>query len=203
MDERIYSLPNNFLQKLKKLYPERFEEITQSFLQKKPITCRVNYLKTNAATLRQLLRERHISFSELDYPQEAFILKTPLRLFQNTDIYQKGLVYIQNVSSMLVALALEPKDSEKILDLCAAPGAKTTHIASLAPQAKITAIEPVRKRYYKLLANLQAQGVHTVKTLLLDGIWVRKKFPEYFDKILVDAPCSGEGRFLVPEPKTY
>ena len=67
----------------------------------------------------------------------------------------------------------------------------------------ITAIEKIRTRYYKLLANLEKQGAGNVKVLLLDSIWVRKKFPEYFDKILADVPCSAEGRFLVSDPKTF
>jgi len=126
-----------------------------------------------------------------------------LRNFQNTDIYKQGLVFVQGLSSMIPVLALEPQNNEKILDLCAAPGAKTTQIVSLAPQAEVVAIEKIRTRYYKLLANLKLQGIDSIKILILDSIWVRKKFPEEFDKILADVPCSAEGRFLVSNPKTY
>ena len=154
-------------------------------------------------SLRQTLRHNYISFSELDYPQGAFLLKTPLRQFQNNDIYQKGLVAIQNISSMLPVIALSPAAGETILDLCAAPGIKTAHLASFAPEAKIVAIEKIRKRYYKLQAYLAYQGATAVKTALLDSMWVRKKYPEYFDKILADVPCSTEARFIVSIPLTY
>jgi len=76
-------------------------------------------------------------------------------------------------------------------------------LASIAPEAEIIAIEKIRIRFYKLLANLKIQGVNNVKALLLDGIWVRKRYPEYFDKILVDAPCSAEGRFYIKNPRTF
>jgi len=198
-----FKLPYNFLQKLKALYPERFEAVEKTFLEKKHTTFRVNCLKTDLGSLRQMLRHNYISFSELDYPEGTFLLKTSLRQFQNSDIYRRGLVSIQNVSSMLPVIALAPASGEAILDLCAAPGIKTAHLASCATEAEIVAIEKVRKRYYKLQAYLSYQGANNVKTLLLDSSWVRKKYPDYFDKILADVPCSAEARFLVSNPLTY
>jgi len=104
---------------------------------------------------------------------------------------------------MLVPLVLNPRSGDRILDLCAAPGAKTAQIAALAPQAQIVAFEKSRTRYYKLLNNLKIQGVEGVRVMLYDGIWVRKKYPEYFDKVLIDAPCSVEGRFFTQNPKSF
>lgn len=269
MRDSIYQLPQHFLQKLKEIYPFQFEHIANSFARPKVTSFRINYLKTDLVNLRrELLRERAHS-QELPYPKGAFLLKIPLREFQKTSIYAKGLVYVQNVSSMLPVTVLNPQNNDKILDLCAAPGTKTTQILSLAPQAKVVAIEKARIRYYKLLANLKVQGIEAVlpgkkfdncypsefgnndfskeddqpddgssdsgnysenevmaeelppedslnaeqdndpkgppkvKVYLIDGIWVRKKFPEYFDKILVDAPCSAEGRFQLDNPRTY
>ena len=204
MKEIAQKLPNNFLQKMRKLYPERYEQIVETFLEKKTTTFRINYLKTDLVTLRQKLSKRRIRFKELDYPKGAFLCNSPLRQLQDTDIYQDGLIYVQNVSSMIPALVLSPQKGEKILDLCAAPGAKTTQIISLAPEAQIIAIEKARVRFYKLLTNIKVQGAgNHVKVHLLDGTLVRRKFPEYFDKILVDAPCSTEGRFYINNPKTY
>jgi 16S rRNA (cytosine1407-C5)-methyltransferase len=203
MKDSIYKLPQGFLRKLKKIYPKHYPSILNTFLRKKETTFRINYLKTDLHNLRKKLNQLRIRFRELNFPKGAFILKSNLRQLQATEIYSKGLVYIQNVSSMLIPLILDTKNEEKILDLCASPGAKTTQIVSLAPQAEVVAIEKVRIRYYKLLANLKIQGVENVKTFLLDGIWVRKKFPEYFDKILVDAPCSSEARFYINNPKSF
>lgn len=203
MREGIYKLPQEFLHKLKKIYPRDYAKIASTFLKKKDTTFRINYLKTDLHNLRRLLKQERAKFKELQYPPGSFLLKDELRQFQKTSIYKDGLVYVQNLSSMIAALILEPKISDKILDLCAAPGAKTTQILSLAPKAQVIAIEKARDRYYKLLANLKTAGADSAEVMLLDSIWVRKKFPEEFDKILADVPCSAEGRFLVTNPKTF
>ncbi len=203
MRDGIYKLPQEFLDKLKKIYPSNFTRVASTFLTKKNTTFRINYLKTDLRILRKLLVNQRVKHTELIFPKGAFLLKIPLREFQKTEIYRDGLVYVQNLSSMLPVLCLEPENKDKILDLCAAPGAKTTQISSLAPGAEVVAIEKARNRYYKLLANLTTQGVKSTKVILLDSIWVRKKFPEYFDKILADVPCSAEGRFLTTSPKSF
>lgn len=203
MREGIYKLPQEFLHKLKKIYPSDFTQIANSFCKKKEPAFRVNYLKTTLPDLRNELHDQRVKFKELNFPKGAFLLKSTLREFQKTDIYCKGLVCVQNISSMLPVISLEPGENDKILDLCAAPGAKTTQIASLAKLSKITAIEKIRTRYYKLLANLKLQEAESVKVILLDSIWVRKKFPEQFDKILADVPCSTEGRFSINNPNSF
>ncbi|MCK4912835.1 MAG: RsmB/NOP family class I SAM-dependent RNA methyltransferase [Candidatus Omnitrophica bacterium] len=203
MREGIYRLPQDFLQKLKKIYPNSYTRVASTFLTKKETTFRINYLKTDLRDLRKLLLSQRVRYKELPFPIGAFLLRTPLRQFQKTSIYKDGLVYVQNLSSMLPVLYLEPENRDKILDLCAAPGSKTTQISSIAPEAEVVAIEKDRNRYYKLLANLEIQGIKTTKVILLDSIWVRKKFPEYFDKILADMPCSSEGRFLTTNPKSF
>ena len=201
--KEVYKLPSEFLDKLTKLYSVEYPRIVDTFLKKRSATFRVNYLKTDLVSLRKALMNQGVKFTEFTFPKGAFLLKTPLREFQKTGVYQKGLVFVQNISSMFPAFFLSPQNGEIILDLCAAPGAKTTQILSLAPEARVTAIEKNRPRYYKLLANLKIQEANPVEVLLLDSIWVRKKFPECFDKILADVPCSSEGRFFIVDPKTF
>ncbi len=203
MEEAIYQLPTQFLERIEKIYPQNYHQVLRSFLSKKVTTFRINYLKIDLVSLRKRLLNEGVRFRELNFPQGAFLAKIPLRQLQQKSVYQEGLIYVQNVSSMLPVIYLEPQNNERILDLCAAPGTKTSQIASSAPQAEIVAIEKDRIRYYKLLANLKIQGANNVKVYLLDGIWVRKRYPDYFDKILVDAPCSAEGRFFVNDPRTY
>lgn len=204
MNELIHRLPNNFLQKLRKLYPDRFEEIVQTFLYKKNTSFRINYLKTDLVSLRENLVKSRVRFQELDFPKGAFLSQTSLRDLQETSLCAEGHIYVQNVSSMIPAILLSPQKEETVLDLCAAPGAKTTQLVSLAPGADIHAVEKSRVRYYKLLNSIKIQGAgNLVKVYLMDGLWVRKKFPEKFDKILVDTPCTTEGRFYVHNPRTY
>lgn len=203
MREIVYKLPYEFLHRLERLYPHHHQKILNTFLVKKLTTFRINYAKIDLVGLRRLLLSEHVRFQELTYPRGAFVSKTPLRDVQETQSYRSGAIYVQNVSSMLPVLVMEPAKGEKILDLCAAPGAKTAQIFSLAPGAEITALERDRIRYHQLLTNLRIQGVTGARTMLIDGIWARKKFPEYFDKILIDAPCTAEGLFLLQNPRTY
>jgi len=204
MRPNIYQLPSEFLERLKVIYPSYYYQIYNTFLIKKQQTFRINYLKVNLKSLKEFLHRERIKYKELVWPEGCFILKTTLKVLQASYIYNQGFIYVQNVSSTIPALILSPKKDDKILDLCAAPGAKTTQIASLAgPDSEIIAIEKIRIRYYKLLANLRIQGADFVRALLYDGIWVRKKFPEYFHKVLLDAPCSSEGRFYVHNPKSF
>lgn len=204
MEKRIYLLPKEFLAKLKKIYPQEYPQICRTFLSRKKHSFRINYKKTDLVSLRKALIKERIKFKELKWPEGSFILESDLRKFQETFIYKDGLVYLQNVSSMIPPLVLEPKRDEKILDLCAAPGAKTTQIFSLVGgEAEIIAVEKIRTRFYKLLANLKIQAADTVKTILMDGVRIFKKYPEYFDKVLLDAPCSSEARFWVNNVRSF
>ncbi len=203
MKKIVYKLPHDFLERLKKIYPKEFSAISDSFLTKKTPAFRINYLKTDLSSLRRDLQSEYIKCKELPFPKGAFLLKSPLRKLQNTTVYNQGHIYVQNLSSMLPVIYLDPQENDKILDLCAAPGAKTTQIASLAPNAEVVAVEKVRVRYYKLLSNLKKQGAKSVRAYLLDGAMVKKRFPEQFNKVLVDASCSAEGRFFVHNPKSF
>ncbi|MDD4954611.1 MAG: RsmB/NOP family class I SAM-dependent RNA methyltransferase [Candidatus Omnitrophica bacterium] len=203
MNEIFFKLPKAFLEKLQILYPNHYQQVLNTFLIKKQTTFRVNYLKIDLPGLKKKMLAEGLRFHELAFPKGAFIVKGPLKALQRTSVYQNGSVYVQNVSSMLPVTMLSPQNGEKILDLCASPGAKTTQIAHLAPQAEIVAFEKEHVRHCKLEANLKIQGVSNVKTFAQDGFWARKKFPEYFDKILVDAPCSAEGLFDLNNPRSY
>jgi 16S rRNA (cytosine1407-C5)-methyltransferase len=203
MREVFFKLPKGFFERLKEIYPNHYQNILESFLAKKPTTFRINYLKTDLVTLRNKLIQEGIRFNEPNFPKGAFILKSSFKDLQHSLAYAQGLIYVQNVSSMLSVIVLEPAPSDKILDLCAAPGAKTTQIASMAKDAEIIAFEKEHIRHCKLQANLKIQGAGFVKTFAMDGFWVRKKFPEYFDKILADVPCSAEGLFDLNNPRSY
>jgi len=171
MRPNIYQLPSEFLERLKVIYPSYYYQIYNTFLIKKQQTFRINYLKVNLKSLKEFLHRERIKYKELVWPEGCFILKTTLKVLQASYIYNQGFIYVQNVSSTIPALILSPKKDDKILDLCAAPGAKTTQIASLAgPDSEIIAIEKIRIRYYKLLANLRIQGADFVRALLYDGI---------------------------------
>lgn len=100
-------------------------------------------------------------------------------------------VFIQNPSSLLPVLALEPLNSDKVLDMCAAPGGKLTYIAELAPSADIVAYEVSPDRYNRLKRFLAKRGLN-INLKLGDSSKIFNKYNNYFDRILLDAPCSSD-----------
>ena len=200
----VYNLPGEFLEKLKTIYPSDYPKICETFLHKKEQTFRINYLKTDLFHLREDLGREGIRCREIHWPKGSFILRSGAKDLRKSPLYLEGKVYMQNVSSMIPPILLNPQKDEKILDMCAAPGAKTTQIASLVgSDIELVALEKMEVRFQKLLATLRIQGAGFVNARLLDGFWVKEKYSAYFDKILLDAPCSGEALFEVHNPKTY
>ena len=108
MKEVIHKLPQEFLHKLKKIYPANYSNIAATFLAKRQTTFRINYLKTDLISLRKSLMHQRVKFKELSYPKGSFLLKTTLREFQKTSLYQEGVVYVQNLSSMLPVTLSQP-----------------------------------------------------------------------------------------------
>jgi NOL1/NOP2/sun family putative RNA methylase len=105
---------------------------------------------------------------------------------------------------MVPPLILNPQKDDKILDICAAPGSKTTQIAALMGNSGvIIANDTSLIRLYKLRANLKIQGVINTQTARIPGQTIWQKYPEYFDRVLADVPCSMEGRFYTSDKKTF
>lgn len=199
-------LPKQFLETLDRFVDQKKkEEILESFTYTKPSTFRANTLKISADDLETELQKLSIETERVPWYKNAFMLKNvPQKILTETDLYKNGFLYVQSLSSMIPPLVLDPKENEKILDLTAAPGSKTTQMAMMmGGTGEILANDKSRIRMYKLEANLKMQGVINVKTSTLPGEMIWKKYPEYFDKTLVDVPCSMEGRFNTQDPKTF
>lgn len=110
--------------------------------------------------------------------------------------WESGAVYIQNASSVLAALLLNPEPGEHILDLTAAPGSKTQLMAVMMNNTgSIAAVEIQRDRFFRMKANLQKNGVRNTRFFHKDGTIVGRQKPGAFDKVLLDAPCSSESLF--------
>lgn len=200
------NLPVKFLEKLPKFFePSKLDQVLASFANFKPSTFRTNTLKTTTPELLIKLNSLGIEVEAVPGLPDAFMVKNvPQKVLTATDIYNQGLLYVQSLSSMIPPLVLQPHSDEKILDITAAPGSKTTQMANLMNnQGEIIANDTSRVRLYKLEANLKIQGVTntTITHQRAEQLWQR--YPEYFDKTLVDVPCSMEGRFQNDSPKTY
>ena len=115
-----------------------------------------------------------------------------------------GRIYVVNPSSVLAVAALGPRPGETVLDLAAAPGGKTLMAAARMRNAgSITAVDPIRSRYYRMRANLERCGATIVRCRLDDGRNMGRHLPATFDRVLLDAPCSSEARFRAGVPATF
>ena len=126
------------------------------------------------------------------YPNALVIENISEREIRQLDIYNNGEIYMQSLSSMMPVIALEPKQEENILDMAAAPGGKTTQIATeTGDKAFITACEKNKIRSERLKYNIEKQGAKRITVMTQDARDLDSYFS--FDKILLDAPCSGSG----------
>ena len=115
-----------------------------------------------------------------------------------------GRIYLLNPSSVLAVDALNPQPGEAVLDLAAAPGGKTLlAAATMRNTGSITAVDPIKGRYLRMRANLERCGVANARCRLDDGRNLGRRMPEAFDRVLLDAPCSSEGRFRAGVPATF
>ena len=193
-----------FLERLKTIVGnERYDQVIQSFSRPEILSVRVNTLKTTRSEIITRLKERDISFKEVPWSAEALILEGITREgLGRMDLINDGSLYRQSLSSMLPVLVLAPRPGERVLDMCAAPGSKTTQMAALMNnEGEIVAVDAIRGRYYRLKSVVAQMGVTNVALKLTDAR--RFRSPVFFDRILVDAPCSSEGRFKTDDPETY
>jgi NOL1/NOP2/sun family putative RNA methylase len=199
------SLPSVFLSRLDTLIPEsQKESVYQSFLHPRKTGIRVNILKASPKDVISSLTQQPFSFTQLPWFSDGFIFDGDKTLLQETNEYKEGNIYFQSVSSMLVPIVLSPQENETILDMCASPGSKTTEIAALMKNTgKIIANDRSRERLFKLRENIKNLGVTNVDVFNFPGEMLWRKFPEVFDRVLVDVPCSMEGRFVSGVEKTY
>ena len=202
----VIGLPTEFVQRLERFVPsDAYPQILAAFAKDRPTTFRVNTLKSSKESLLPALAKQGFDVEPVPWFSDAFILtKGVLRDLTETSEYQHGFLYVQSLSSMLPPLILDPKPGEKVLDIAAAPGSKTTEMAALMKnEGEIVANDTSQVRLYRLKANLDLQGARIAKMHKSDARSLWQGFPEYFDKTLADVPCSMEGRFRTGDEKTY
>ncbi len=154
----------------------------------KQVSFRVNTLKTTDEQVLNKLHEWNIEVTPTSIPH-AYITGEEIR---TTTLIEKGEIYLQNLSAMIPALILDPKSQENILDMCAAPGGKTTQMCALASnKAFICAVEKDKFRAERLKHNLSLLGAKNVNVLVADALGLDRNMK--FNKVLLDAPCSGSG----------
>lgn len=199
MENRI---PEFLREKLINQYGEELTvQIIDGYLAERILTFRVNPLKTTKDAVLQFLKSQNIEYKEVSWYEDAIIIENIDESFiRETEMYQNGEIYLQSLSSMIPPIILEPKDNENILDMAAAPGGKTTEMYAISSgKANITACEKNKIRAERLKYNIEKQGATRIGVLIQDA---RRLDPFFmFDKILLDAPCSGSGTIDLNDEK--
>ena len=202
--EEKKGVPLFLIEKLNKQYGEEItSKILNGYSQNKVVSLRINTIKATSQEICNELLRNNIEFEKVSFCDDALVIKnTNEEKIKELDIYKNGSIYLQSLSSMLPPIILKPKENEDILDMTAAPGGKTTQIAALTNnKAHITACEMNNIRIEKLKYNVEKQGATSVSILKEDSRRLNDYFA--FDKILLDAPCSGSGTIELENEKTY
>lgn len=201
------ALPEAFLARLRRIVsPEDYERVLASFAEPRAVGFRVNTLRApDAGYVIDELTAAGMHPEVVEGLPLAYTVPPGERdRLLGTELCAGGRIYVQDVASQLTVHLLDPRPGERVLDLCAAPGSKTGQIAAaMAGEGEIAAVEVSRQRFYRMRANLQRQGASMVRSFLRDGSTVWRHRPDHFDRVLVDAPCSTEGRFRADEQETY
>lgn len=206
MNDAFDQLPVEFRERLGRIIPAtQWEGVVASFSRSALPSFRVNLLTTQSEpTVRTLLQDG-IHCTPVSWCPEAFQTTLAHRSqLTHHRLAEQGAVYLHNLSSIFATLVLDVEPGQTVLDLAAAPGGKTLHIAAqMQGQGNLSAVEPVRNRFFKLKQNLKRAGANDVKCYLMDGRQVAGKTGPRFDRVLLDAPCSSEARFKTDQPASY
>jgi 16S rRNA (cytosine1407-C5)-methyltransferase len=196
-ERKFYTKEDIFLSRMASILQISKGEVKHLFFQRARTTIRLNNLKGNPEGIYKLLtKTKGWKLQEIKNVKDTYFVNNMDKSeIAETDEYKDGKFYIQNLSSILSIHILNPQKKESILDLAAAPGSKTTLIASLTNnEAKITANDIDVQRISKLNNVLHQFGAQNVKVVNNDGAVLGKIYPNHYDRVILDAPCSGEGR---------
>lgn len=192
------SLPKEFTDRMKELLKEEWEDFEYSYMNNRYQSLRINRLKKGVIKENhsEILKKAGIDHIEkVEWADDGYY-------YENTaypgkhPFHEAGLYYIQEPSAMSAASLLKPIAGDIVLDLCAAPGGKSTQLAAYMEQKGLLISNEIHPARCKILSqNIERMAIANTIVTNEDSSSLAEKFPEFFDKILVDAPCSGEGMF--------
>ena len=180
------SLPTAFLNNMKSILGPDYEAFLSSYNQ--PALRGLRFRSKPPQSVEPDLQGRIL------YAKNAHYLSLD-SLAGATPLHEAGAFYIQEPSAMTAAAVLNAQDGDRVLDLCAAPGGKSTQLAMSANLSLLVANEPIANRAQILSRNIERMGIPNAIVTSAYPHQLASKWPKFFDKILVDAPCSGEGMF--------
>ncbi|WP_024791254.1 RsmB/NOP family class I SAM-dependent RNA methyltransferase [Lebetimonas sp. JS032] len=175
-----------FEEKINKINPE----ILKGLKEKKEFSFRINRHKADLDVIDELKKE---GFSPKKVEWNEYVFTLPIeerKKIIKSSSYTQNKIYIQNLSSIIAALSLNVNEEDWVLDLAAAPGGKSLIFSEMAK--KVSAVEPDKKRFFRMKRNFKEHGAKNIQTYNKDGRFVYKATGEMFDKVFLDAPCSSE-----------
>ena len=188
------TLPREFAERMRSMLGDDFPAFCNSYAKDIHPSLRVNTLKLSAEELREIAP---FVGSKIPWQRNGFYYAADGETRPGKHpLHEAGAYYIQEASAMLPASLCPPKPRERVLDLCAAPGGKATQLAAaLCGEGLLVANEIHPTRAGILSQNIERMGVRNCIVTNATPAELAAKFPAFFDKIVVDAPCSGEGMF--------
>jgi NOL1/NOP2/sun family putative RNA methylase len=189
--------PTELQRRWKALFGAEYQNVIRTSYKPLPTILRRNPLKLSHQGLMEIARKYSWKLTRLQFSDKAYRLELPLgeaiTLWKLPE-YLEGKFYVQQLASQLPAVVLDPKAGDRVLDIAAAPGSKTTQMAELMEdKGEVLANDNSSERLEVLKAVVNRQGLTNVNVHLGDGATLGDQYTEQFDKVMVDAPCSSEG----------
>ncbi|MDE5931113.1 MAG: RsmF rRNA methyltransferase first C-terminal domain-containing protein [Lachnospiraceae bacterium] len=195
-EEKKITLPQLFTERMKTMLQDEYGDFLAAYEKERWYGLRFNALKTNRETF---LKRMPFTLEPVKWAEEGFYYKPEQQPGKHL-FHEIGAYYIQEPSAMAVVEVLAPAPGERVLDLCAAPGGKSTQIAGkMMGEGLLVSNEIIPGRAKILSQNIERMGIANAVVCNETPERMAAFFPSFFDKILVDAPCSGEGMFRKDE----
>ena len=189
-------LPEEFKKRMEEMLGEEYDAFLKSYGETRRPGLRVNMLRERAGTLEDALL---FGMQPIPWAPDGFYYD-PLTRPGKNPLHEAGAYYIQEPSAMAVAALSGVKPGMRVLDLCAAPGGKSTQLASMLAGKGILYSNEIHPARAKILSqNIERMGIPNALVLNEDPEKLAERFPLYFDTVIADAPCSGEGMFKKEE----
>ena len=196
MDNLGLYLPSDFIDEIREILGDETDKFIESYGGERYVALRRNPLKS---TYEDFVARMPFALEKSELAPDGFYYNPEERPGRHP-LHEAGAYYIQEPSAMSVGTFLSPEPGDYVLDLCAAPGGKSTQLAgNLLGEGLLVSNEIIKDRARILSSNIERMGVRNALVLNETSDSLAKAFPNFFDKILVDAPCSGEGMFRKEE----
>ncbi len=186
-----------FFERIKKINPK----IIDGLKEKNEFSFRVNRHKADLEVIDELKKE---GYNPKPVEWNKYVYTLPIedrkKIIKSLP-YTQNKIYIQNLSSIIAANSLDVNEDDWVLDLAAAPGGKSLIFSEKAK--KVSAVEPDKKRFFRMKRNFKEHGAKNIQTYNKDGRFVYKATGEMFDKVFLDAPCSSEAHIELEKGITW